>query len=76
LVSWTVAVQAPAFAAAQFRDVTAETQGPALLITFTESGLQSGKNYAYTAAGTYTETFQCYREYTFTPTNKTRIGWA
>jgi hypothetical protein len=70
----TVAVMhAPAFAAAQFSDVTAETQGPALLITFTESGLQSGQNYAYTAAGTYTETFQCYRDRTFTPTNKTRI---
>lgn len=68
-----VVMQAPAFAAAQFSDVTAATQGPALLITFTESGLQPGQNYAYTAAGTYQETFQCYRDRTFTPTHKTRI---
>jgi hypothetical protein len=66
-----VVTQAPAFAAAQFQDVTAETQGPALLISFTESGLASGQNYAYTAAGSYTETFQCYRNRTFTPTHRT-----
>lgn len=63
--------QAPAFAAAEFRDVSAVTEGPALLISFRETGLEPGQNYAYTAAGTYTETFQCYRNRTFTPTHKT-----
>jgi hypothetical protein len=67
----TVAItQAPAFATADFQDVSAVTQGPSLLITFTETGLVAGQNYAYTAAGSYTETFQCYRDRTFTPTHK------
>jgi hypothetical protein len=66
-----VATQAPALAAATFHDVTAVTQGPTLFITFTESGLQPGQNYAYTAAGTFTETFRCYRDRTFTPTHRT-----
>jgi hypothetical protein len=42
------------------------------MITFTETGLVAGQNYAHTAAGSYTETFQCYRDRTFTPTHKIR----
>jgi hypothetical protein len=65
-----IATQAPAFAASGFHDVTAATEGPDLLVTFRETGLQPGQNYAYIAAGTYTETFVCYRDRTFTPTHK------
>ena len=61
----------PAFAAGTFRRVHAEAQGPSLFVTFTESGLQPGQNYAYLVSGTATETFQCYRSRTFTPTHKT-----
>lgn len=67
------ATQAPAAAAASFHDVAAVTEGPALLISFTESGLQPGQNYAYSAGGSYSETFQCYRDRTFTPTHRTTI---
>ena len=67
------AAQAPAFASVGFSDVTAETAGPTLVISFTESGLQPGQNYAYTAAGTYAETFVCYRDRTFTPTHRIKV---
>jgi hypothetical protein len=70
----TLAVsQAPALAAGAFSGVTASTDGQALMISFTESGLTPGQNYAYTAAGTFSETFQCYRDRTFTPTHRTKI---
>ena len=65
--------QAPAFAAASFSNVTAATSGPGLMISFTESGLQPGQHYAYTAGGTYAETFRCYRDRTFTPTHRTTV---
>jgi len=67
------ALQAPAFASVGFSDVTAQTNGPTLMISFTESGLQAGQNYAYTAAGTYAETFVCYRDRTFTPTHRSKV---
>ena len=67
------ATQAAASASVGFSNVTAETSGQALMISFTESGLQAGQNYAYTASGTYAETFQCYRDKTFTPTHRTTV---
>lgn len=67
------AMQAPAFAASTFHQVSGVMDGPNLLVTFKETGLQPGQNYAYIAAGTYTETFVCYRDRTFTPTHKTAI---
>jgi len=66
-------MQAPALAAGAFSDVTATTSGPTLSISFTESGLTPGQNYAYTAAGTFSETFRCYRDRTFTPTHRAKI---
>jgi hypothetical protein len=70
----TLAVtQEPALAAGAFSGVAAATSGPTLLISFTESGLEPGQNFAYTAAGTFRETFQCYRDRTFTPTHRTKI---
>ena len=65
-------IQVPASAAPVFRNVVATTSGPALLITFTEGGLQPGQNYAYTGDGTVSETFQCYRTRTFTPMQRTK----
>ena len=65
-------VQVPASAAPMFRNVVATTEGPSLLITFTEGGLQPGQNYAYTGDGTVSETFQCYRTRTFTPMPRTK----
>ena len=65
-------VQVPASAAPGFQNVVATTSGPALLITFTEAGLQPGQNYAYTGDGTVSETFQCYRTRSFTPTPRTK----
>jgi hypothetical protein len=67
------ATQAAAFASAGFHSVTAQTSGQALMISFTESGLQAGQNYAYSASGTYAETFQCYKDRTFTPTHRTTV---
>ena len=67
------ATQAAAFASVGFHNVTAQTSGQALMISFTESGLQPGQNYAYSAAGTYAETFQCYKDRTFTPTHRTTV---
>ena len=61
----------PALAAPVFRRVVPTTEGPSLLITFKEAGLQPGQNYAYTGAGAVSETFQCYRDRTFTPTRRT-----
>ena len=65
-------MQVPASAAPGFTSVVATTSGPALMITFTEGGLQPGQNYAYTGDGTVSETFQCYRTRTFTPTPRTK----
>jgi hypothetical protein len=64
-------MQVPASAAPVFRRVRATTSGPALLIRFKEAGLQPGQNYAYTGNGAVSETFQCYRDRTFTPTKRT-----
>ena len=61
----------PASAAPVFRRVVPTAEGPSLLITFKEAGLQPGQNYAYTGAGAVSETFQCYRDRTFTPTKRT-----
>lgn len=65
--------QAAALASVGFHNVTAQTSGQALMISFTESGLQAGQNYAYTESGTYAETFQCYKDRTFTPTHRTTV---
>ena len=61
----------PALAAPVFRRVLPTAEGPSLLITFKEAGLQPGQNYAYTGDGAVSETFQCYRDRTFTPTRRT-----
>jgi hypothetical protein len=64
-------IQVPASAAPVFRRVVSKTSGPALLIRFKEAGLQPGQNYAYTGDAAVSETFQCYRDRTFTPTKRT-----
>lgn len=64
-------IQVPASAAPVFRRVRATASGPTLLIRFKEAGLQPGQNYAYTGDGAVSETFQCYRDRTFTPTKRT-----
>jgi hypothetical protein len=66
-----LAASPPAQAAtAHFTKVAAATAGPELEINFVERGLQPGQNYAYTGSSSGSETFQCYKSRTFTPTHK------
>jgi hypothetical protein len=67
-----IAPQSPALATAGFHDVTLTMEGPNALITFRETGLDPGQNYAYLPSGGFTETFQCYRDNSFTPTRRTQ----
>ena len=58
--------------ASSFTKVSAHTSGDELEINFAEHGLEPGQNYGYTgSAGSVTETLQCYRTRTFTPTPRT-----
>jgi hypothetical protein len=57
--------------ASVFISATAQTSGESLEINFVERGLQPGQNYDYVpSSSSATETFQCYKSRTFTPTHR------
>jgi hypothetical protein len=57
--------------ASVFLSASAQTAGDELQITFVERGLTPGQNYDYIgSSSSATETFQCYRTRTFTPTHR------